>query len=187
MTRQTILILDFGSQYTQLIARRVRENKVFSRIIPYNTPAAEIAKLTPKGLILSGGPASVTDKKSPVPDKGIFKLGVPILGICYGMQVITEMLGGKVKHAKEREFGKVELFVDSNRDLFSHVPGNFTCWASHGDHVSKLPPGFSVSAHTMNAPTASISNTHREIYGVQFHPEVTHTEKGTQVLGNSLF
>ena len=110
MNRQTIVILDFGSQYTQLIARRVRENKVFSRIVPFNTPLKEIAALNPKGLILSGGPASVTDKKSPCPDKGIFKLGVPILGICYGMQVVTEMLGGKVKHTKDREFGNVSNF-----------------------------------------------------------------------------
>jgi len=187
MTRQTILILDFGSQYTQLIARRVRENKVFSKIIPFNTPAKEIAKLMPKGLILSGGPASVRDKLSPSPDKGIFKLGVPILGICYGMQVITEMLGGRVKHTKEREFGKVELFIDSNRDLFSHMPGNFTCWASHGDFVTKLPPGFIVSAHTMNTPIAAISNSKRKVFAVQFHPEVTHTERGSQILSNFLF
>jgi len=187
MTKQTILILDFGSQYTQLIARRVRENKVFSKIIPYNTPAKEIAALAPKGLILSGGPASVTEKKSPYPDKGIFKLGIPILGICYGMQVIAEMSEGKVKHTKEREYGKIELFIDDNRDLFSHVPGNFTCWASHGDFVSKLPPGFVVSAHTLNVPMAAISNKKRKIYGVQFHPEVTHTEKGNQILANFLF
>jgi len=187
MTRQTILILDFGSQYTQLIARRVRENKVFSKIIPYNTPAKEIAALAPKGLILSGGPASVIEKKSPYPDKGIFKLGIPILGICYGMQVIAEMSEGKVKHTKEREYGKIELFIDDNRDLFSHVPGNFTCWASHGDFVSKLPPGFIVSAHTLNVPMAAISNKKRKIYGVQFHPEVTHTEKGSQILANFLF
>lgn len=187
MTRQTILILDFGSQYTQLIARRVRENKVFSRIIPYNTPAKEIAAMSPKGLILSGGPASVISKKSPVPDKGIFKLGVPILGICYGMQAITEMLGGKVKHTTEREFGKVELFTDDNRDLFSHLPGNLTCWASHGDYVKKLPPGFHVSAHSLNTPIAAISNPRKKIFGVQFHPEVTHTEKGSQILSNFLF
>jgi GMP synthase (glutamine-hydrolysing) len=187
MTRQTILILDFGSQYTQLIARRVRENKVFSRIIPYNTPAKEIAKLLPKGLILSGGPASVTDKKSPHPDKGIFKLGVPILGICYGMQLITEMLGGRVKHTKEREYGKVELFIDSNRDLFSHIPGNFTCWASHGDYITKLPPSFIIAAHTMNTHIAAISHAKRKIFAVQFHPEVTHTERGNQILSNFLF
>jgi GMP synthase (glutamine-hydrolysing) len=187
MTRQTILILDFGSQYTQLIARRVRENKVFSKIIPYNTPAKEIAAMAPKGLILSGGPASVVDKKSPYPDKGIFKLGIPILGVCYGMQVISEILGGKVKHTRDREYGKIELFIDDNRDLFSHMPGNFTCWASHGDFVTKVPPGFHKSSHTMNTPIASISNPKRKIYGVQFHPEVTHTEKGNQILSNFLF
>jgi len=186
MTRQIILILDFGSQYTQLIARRVRENKVFSKIIPYNTPAKEIAALSPKGLILSGGPASATKKKSPYPDKAIFKLGIPILGICYGMQAITEMLGGKVKHTKEREFGKVELFIDDNRDLFSHMPGNFTCWASHSDYVTKLPPGFHTSAHTLNTPIAAISHRQRKIYGAQFHPEVTHTERGSQILSNFL-
>jgi GMP synthase (glutamine-hydrolysing) len=187
VTRQTILILDFGSQYTQLIARRVRENKVFSKIIPYNTPAKELAALSPKGLILSGSPASVTKKKSPEPDKGIFKLGVPILGICYGMQVIAEMLGGKVKHTKEREYGKAELFIDDNRDLFSHLPGNFTCWVSHGDYVKKAPGGFMVSAHTLNTPIAAIANKKRKIFAVQFHPEVTHTEKGNQIIGNFLF
>ena len=129
----------------------------------------------------------MTEKKSPYPDKGIFKLGIPILGICYGMQVIAEMSEGKVKHTKEREYGKIELFIDDNRDLFSHVPGNFTCWASHGDFVSKLPPGFVVSAHTLNVPMAAISNKKRKIYGVQFHPEVTHTEKGNQILANFLF
>jgi GMP synthase (glutamine-hydrolysing) len=187
MPRQTILILDFGSQYTQLIARRVRENKVFSKIIPYNTPAKEILSLQPKGLILSGGPASVTAKKSPHPDKGIFKLGIPVLGICYGMQVIAEMLGGKVKHAKEHEYGKAELFIDETRDLFSHLPGNFTCWESHGDAVRKLPPGFILSAHTLNTPIAAFANKKRKIYGVQFHPEVTHTERGLQILSNFLF
>ncbi len=187
MLRQTVIILDFGSQYTQLIARRVRENKVFSKIIPYNTSAKEIAAMNPKGIILSGGPASVTDKKSPVPDKGIFKLGIPILGICYGMQVIAEELAGKVKHTRAREYGKVELFIDDNRDLFSHVPGNFTCWASHGDFVTKIPAGFHVSAHTTNTPIAAISNPKRKIFAVQFHPEVTHTEKGNQILGNFLF
>ena len=187
MTRQTILILDFGSQYTQLIARRVRENKVFSKIIPYNTKAEEIASLSPKGLILSGSPASVVKKKGPYPDKDIFKLKIPILGICYGMQAITEMLGGRVKHTKVREYGKIELFADDNRDLFSHIAGNFTCWASHADYVTKLPPGFHISAHTTNTPIAAISNRQRKIYGVQFHPEVTHTEKGNEILSNFLF
>jgi len=185
--RQTVLILDFGSQYTQLIARRVRENKVFSKIVPFNISASEIAAMAPKGLILSGGPASVVEKKSPVPDKGIFKLGIPILGICYGMQVTAEILDGKVKHTKEREYGKAELFVDDNRDIFAHLPGNLTCWASHGDYVTRLPAGFHIAAHTMNTPMAAISNPKRKIYGVQFHPEVTHTEKGNQILSNFLF
>jgi GMP synthase (glutamine-hydrolysing) len=187
MSRQTILILVFGSQYTQLIARRVREHKVYSRIIPFNTPAKEIAAFSPKGLIFSGGPSSVTQTKSPVPDKQIFSLGLPILGICYGMQVTTEVLGGKVRHTKDREFGKTELFVDDNQDLLSHVPGNFTCWASHGDLVTKVPPGFSTIAHTMNAPIAAFAHKQRKIYGVQFHPEVTHTEKGNQIISNFLF
>ena len=187
VARQTILILDFGSQYTQLIARRVRENKVFSRIIPFNMPAEDILALGPKGLILSGGPASVTQKKSPYPDKGIFKLGIPILGICYGMQVSAEMLGGRVKHTKGREYGKIELFIDNNRDLFSHMSGNFTCWMSHGDFVIKLPAGFTTSAHTLNTPITAMSNARKKIFGVQFHPEVTHTEGGNQILSNFLF
>jgi GMP synthase (glutamine-hydrolysing) len=187
MTRQTILILDFGSQYTQLIARRVRECKVFSRIVPYKITAKEIASIAPRGLILSGGPASSIEKGSPYPDKNIFKLGIPILGICYGMQVITEMLGGKVRHTREREFGRTELFVDDNRDLFNHLPGNITCWASHGDYVKKVPPGFTVLAHTMNTPIAAIGNKKKKIYGVQFHPEVTHTERGNQIISNFLF
>jgi len=187
MTRHTVIILDFGSQYTQLVARRVRESRVFSTILPYNTAAKEIAALVPKGLILSGGPASVSDKKSPHPDKGIFKLGIPILGICYGMQAITEMLGGKVKHTTKREFGKTELFIDDNSDLFRHLPGNLTCWASHGDFIKKVPAGFRVTAHTMNAPIAAIANRRTKVYGVQFHPEVTHTEKGNQIISNFLF
>ena len=185
--QQTIVILDFGSQYTQLIARRVRASKVFSRIVPFNTPAKEIQALAPKGIILSGGPASAIEQKSPMPDPGILKLGVPILGICYGLQVLMEMLGGKVRHSKDREFGKVELFIDNNRELFSHLPGNFTCWASHADLVTKLAPGFKVTAHTMNTPIAAVANTQRKIYGVQFHPEVTHTEKGSQIINNFLF
>jgi GMP synthase (glutamine-hydrolysing) len=158
MSKELVVILDFGSQYTQLIARRVRENKVFSRIIPFTTPAKEIAALGPKGIILSGGPASVYSKNAPHPDKDIFKLGIPVLGICYGMQLIAQMNEGRTKDTKEREYGKAELFVDDNRDLFSNLPGNFTCWASHGDYVTKLPPGFEVLAHTLNSPMAAIGH-----------------------------
>lgn len=182
-----ILILDFGSQYTQLIARRVREMKVFSQIVPYNISATEIDKLAPKGLILSGGPASVYEKSSPDLAKNIFKLGIPILGICYGMQIISELLGGKVKFATEREFGSTELFIDSHKDLFNSLPSNLTCWMSHGDQIKKLPQGFVTIAHTLNTPIAAIANRHKKIYGVQFHPEVEHTQRGNQILNNFVF
>jgi len=185
--RQTIVILDFGSQYTQLIARRVRENKVFSTILPYNTTAEALKAMSPKGIILSGGPASVYEKKSPSPDKGIFKLGIPILGICYGMQAIAQSLGGSVKHNPNREYGKTEMFLDDTRDLFSQLPGNITCWMSHGDLVKKIPPGFVSIAHTLNTPITAMSNVAKKIYGVQFHPEVTHTLKGNQIITNFLF
>ncbi|MCM8781156.1 MAG: glutamine-hydrolyzing GMP synthase, partial [Candidatus Omnitrophica bacterium] len=150
MIRHTILILDFGSQYTQLIAKGVRENRVFSRIIPYNTSAKEIASFYPKGLILSGSPASVISKNCPLPDKKIFNLGIPILGICYGMQVVTHILGGKVAKAKGREYGKAELFIDNNKDLFNNLSTNLTCWMSHGDEITTPPPGFVRIAHTLN-------------------------------------
>ncbi|TAN62545.1 glutamine-hydrolyzing GMP synthase [bacterium] len=185
--REVVLILDFGSQYTQLIARRVRENRVYSRIVPYTISAAEISEIAPKGLILSGGPASVYEKKSPLPDAGILKLGIPVLGICYGMQAIAQLLGGKVKFTQDREFGKTELFIDDTSDLFNRMPGNLTCWMSHGDHIAKIPPGFKGIAHTLNTPNAAFKDTRRKIYGVQFHPEVAHTAKGNEILANFLF
>jgi GMP synthase (glutamine-hydrolysing) len=182
-----ILILDFGSQYTQLIARRIREMKVFSQIAPYNISASDVDKLSPKGIILSGGPASVYDKKSPELAKNIFKLGIPILGICYGMQLIAQLLAGKVKHTAEREYGSTELFIDNHKDLFNSLPSNLTCWMSHGDYIKKLPIGFVSIAHTLNTPFAAIANRHRKIFGVQFHPEVEHTQRGEQILNNFLF
>ena len=185
--KEVVLILDFGSQYTQLIARRVRENHVYSQLVAYDIKAKEIAELNPKGLILSGGPASVYEKKSPLPDKDIFKLGIPILGICYGMQAIAQLLGGKVKFAPEREFGKAELFVDDNSDLFYRLPGNLTSWMSHGDQITKLPPGFQSIAHTLNTKSAAIAQRRKKLYGVQFHPEVAHTPKGVEILANFLF
>jgi len=182
--KDLILILDFGSQYTQLIARRIRENKVFSRIVPYNITPEEILKMNPKGLILSGGPLSVYDEKAPQPNPDIFKMGMPILGICYGMQVICHMFGGKVRRSKEREFGQAELFIDSNKDLFSNLPTNLTCWMSHSDENTKLPKGFVGLAHTLNAPVAAIANRSKKIFGVQFHPEVVHSQRGSQILVN---
>ena len=183
-TKETILILDFGSQFTQLIARRIRESKVFSRIVPYNISIEAIKEMNPKGIILSGGPMSVYDKDAPMPDKEIFKLGFPILGVCYGMQVITHFFGGKVGKGKEREFGRAELFVDNNRDLFSNLPTNLTCWMSHGDEIQKAPPGFTTLAHTLSAPIAAFGNRSKNIYGVQFHPEVVHTQRGINILQN---
>jgi GMP synthase (glutamine-hydrolysing) len=185
--RDMILILDFGSQYTQLIARRIRENKVFSKIVPYNIPPEEITKLGPKGLVLSGGPLSVYDKNAPLPHPGVFKLGIPILGICYGMQAISHMFGGKVKKCNDREFGQAELFIDSNKDLFANLPTNLTCWMSHSDGITKLPQGFVSIAHTLNAPCAAIANRSKKIFGVQFHPEVAHTQRGTNILVNYMY
>ncbi len=181
-TKDVILILDFGSQYTQLIARRVRENKVYSRIVPYNISAEEIRNMNPKGLIFSGGPMSVYDKGAPFPNKEIFKLNLPILGVCYGMQLIAHMLGGTVKKTSEKEFGRAELFVDSPKGLFENLPANLTCWMSHGDEVKKLPLGFTKIAHTLNNPIAAIANRAKKIYAVQFHPEVAHTQRGAQIL-----
>ncbi len=185
--KDVILVLDFGSQYTQLIARRVRENKVYSRIVPYNITVEEVQEINPKAIIFSGGPLSVFDKESPMPQKGLLNLGIPTLGICYGMQVITYLLGGKVKSSKEREFGRAELFVDSNTDLFSNLPTNMTCWMSHGDEIKTLPKGFIKIAHTLNASVAACANRSKKIYGVQFHPEVVHTQRGTQILTNFMF
>ena len=187
MHKDIVLILDFGSQYTQLIARRIRESRVYSRIVPYNISIKEVKSINPKGIILSGGPASVGEKKSPKIDVKILKLGIPTLGICYGMQLIAQVFGGRVKHTKDREFGRAELFIDSHKDFFVNLPGNLSCWMSHGDYVSKLPKGFFAIAHTLNTQLAAFSNRQGTIFGVQFHPEVVHTSKGDQMMSNFLY
>jgi len=186
-TKETILVLDFGSQYTQLIARRIRESKVFSRIVPYNISIEQIKEINPKGIILSGGPMSIYDKGAPMPNKEIFKLNIPILGVCYGMQLIANLFEGKVSKGKDREFGRAELFIDSNKDLFVNLPTNLTCWMSHGDEIQKLPAGFVTLAHTLNASIAAFGNRTKNIYGVQFHPEVVHTQRGIQILQNFIY
>ncbi|MBI5150626.1 MAG: glutamine-hydrolyzing GMP synthase [Candidatus Omnitrophica bacterium] len=185
--KDIILVVDFGSQYTQLIARRIRESKVFSRIVPFTISPEEIREINPKGLILSGGPLSVYDRGAPALKKEIYGMGIPILGICYGMQLICSQTGGKVQGSKEREFGRAELFIDSSKDIFLNLPNNITCWMSHSDQISKLPPGFVCLAHTLNAPVAAVGNRAKKMYGVQFHPEVVHTQRGIQVLSNFLF
>ncbi len=183
-TKDVILVLDFGSQYTQLIARRIRENKVFSQIVPFNIGIEKIKEIAPKGIVFSGGPMSVYDKDAPQPDKEIFKLGIPILGVCYGMQVITQMFGGKVNKCKDREYGRAELFVDNNKDLFANLPTNLTCWMSHGDEIVQLPAGFEKMAHTLSNSCAAMAHRAKKIYAVQFHPEVVHSQRGTQILQN---
>ncbi len=180
----SIAVLDFGSQYSQLIARRIRENQVYSKIVPFNISPQELKKQKVKGIILSGGPASVYAPKAPLCDKGIFELGIPVLGICYGMQLIGHLLDGKVAKSARREFGRAELVVDDTCDLFCGLPDAITVWMSHGDKVEALPSGFAVMGHTDNAPIAALADHRRKIYGLQFHPEVAHTPLGNEVLKN---
>jgi GMP synthase (glutamine-hydrolysing) len=188
MTNETIVILDFGSQYTQLIARRVRELSVFSVVLPYHTPASKIRGLAPQGIILSGGPASVYAPKSPHPDKAIFSLGLPILGICYGTQLMGFHLGGKVAHSDKREYGRAELRVrDVTCPLFKNISATETVWMSHGDRVEKLPRGFTVVADSTNSPVAAMEDRKRHFYGIQFHPEVVHTPRGKEILANFVY
>ena len=184
---QAVLVLDFGSQYTQLIARRVRELGVYSEIHPFNYSLDNIQKLKPVGIILSGGPSSVYEEGAPKPDARIFELGVPILGICYGLQIFADKLGGKVNSAARREYGKAELFIDDSSDLFAGVSTSTSVWMSHGDSLSQLPSGFEPMAHSANAPICAIRNKAKKMYGVQFHPEVVHTPEGKKILGNFVF
>ena len=182
---EQIVILDFGSQYTQVIARRVREGNVYSTILRYDTPAKEIAALKPRGLILSGGPASVYAKDAPLPDKGIFKLGIPVLGICYGAQILAHFLGGKVEPGGKREFGKGTLTVrDASCPLFQGLPETLQVWNSHGDKLTRLPKGFVSVATTENSDYAAIENRAIHSYGLQFHPEVVHTPRGREIYSN---
>ena len=184
---QKILILDFGGQYTQLIARRVRENHVYSEVAPWSISASEIAARQPIGIILSGGPASVCDPDAPHCDPGIYDLGVPVLGICYGMQLTAHLLGGRVEKAKEREYGRVTVRMQETSGLLQGMSASSSCWMSHTWQVSQCPPGFHPIAETDNCPIAAMANDDKHIYGVQFHPEVTHTEEGKSLLRNFLY
>ncbi len=185
--KDTIVILDFGSQYTQLIARRIRELKVFSVILPCNASLSRIKKFNPKGVVLSGGPHSVYQKNAPSLKKGVLGLGVPILGICYGMQIMMKALGGRVKEAPRREYGRALMYIDNHKSLFFSLPAKIVSWMSHGDKVESIPPGFSILAHTANTAFAAVGDPKRKLYGVQFHPEVIHTDKGLQIVSNFLF
>jgi len=182
-----ILIIDFGSQFNQLIARRVRECKVYCQIVPPTIKLADIRKLNPEGIILSGGPASIYEKNSPKVHKGIFKLGIPILGICYGMQFMVAVLGGKVQKSKKREYGFAELKVKSAGQLFKSIGRTTQCWMSHGDSITQLPSGFKTTGYTANTPIAAAVDLKKKFYGLQFHPEVEHTPKGKAMLRSFLY
>ena len=182
-----VLVLDFGGQYTQLIARRIRELGVYSEIQPFNYSAKSIRERNPAGIILSGSPFSVFDDNAPKPSGEIFSLGVPILGICYGLQLIAHQFGGKVDPAARREYGKADLLIDGREDLFAGLNGSTSVWMSHGDALSELPPDFEPIAHTDNSPICAIRNPQKRIFGVQFHPEVVHTPDGKKILSNFIF
>lgn len=185
-----ILVLDFGSQYTQLIARRVREQHVYCEIHPFNVPLETVRELAPEGIILSGGPSSVYADGAPLPDAAILELGVPILGICYGMNVLNVLGGGTVARAVRREYGAARIVIDDASDLFADIAelvDNSTVWMSHGDRIESLAPGWKVIAHSANSPIAACSDVARRRWGIQFHPEVHHSEQGTVILRNFLF
>ena len=184
MPKEKITILDFGSQYSQLIARRLREIGVYSELIPYNTPIEQFADETLKGLILSGGPASVLDVDSPSISKRIFELGLPVFGVCYGMQLMAKLLGGTLVSSKRREYGHAKLYVDEPNEIFKGLPEEFVVWMSHGDNIEELPDGFICLAHTDSLPIAAITSPKDRLYGTQFHPEVAHTEHGIEILKN---
>ncbi len=179
-----IAVLDFGAQYSLLIARRVRECNVYCEVLPHDVSVDELKKRQVKGIILSGGPASVYEKDAPKPDKKLLESGIPILGICYGLQLMAKEAGGEVKQEKKREYGKADLFVDDKTNLFNGLPIHLQCWMSHGDTVVSLPKGFKQLAHTDNTQFAAIGNVAKKLYGVQFHPEVVHTPKGLEIIRN---
>jgi GMP synthase (glutamine-hydrolysing) len=185
-TRHGIVVLDFGGQYTQLIARRIREQQVFSAILPCSASIEEIRALEPAGIVLSGGPSSVYDATAPVCDPRVLQLDVPVLGICYGMHWLAHTLGGKVERAERREYGPAQLDIENGSKLFSNFPGQFKIWNSHGDHVVGLPEGFTVTGRTDNA-VGAVEHVGKRFYGLEFHPEVNHTERGTEILSNFVF
>jgi GMP synthase (glutamine-hydrolysing) len=183
---QTIAVLDFGSQLTQVIARRIRECQVYSKIYHYSTPAQKLREDNVVGIILSGGPMSVYSRKAPHPDRKIFELGVPMLGICYGVQLMGHFLGGDVEHSKAREYGHGVLTVQKPGKLFAGLPKKLRVWNSHGDKLTKLPPGFRAIGTTENSPYSAVEDAERQFYGIQFHPEVFHTERGVDMIRNFL-
>ena len=187
MKRETVVVLDFGGQYNQLIARRVRECNVYCEIYSYKTDIEKIKEIQPKGIIFTGGPNSVYLEDSPAYAEEIYKLGIPILGICYGSQLMMHQLGGKVEKAPVREYGKIEVHVNTDSALFQGVSPKTICWMSHNDYISKEAPGFEISARTNDCPVAAVENKEKKLYEVQYHPEVLHTQEGTKMLSNFVY
>ena len=178
-----IVVLDFGSQYSHLICRRIRDFSVYAELVPFDISLENLAKLNPKGIIFSGGPSSVYDSGAPIPDKKIFQLNVPILGICYGHQIIVNNFGGKIKRAN-KEYGSSVLTIDSNSDILNGIGDSVRAWMSHGDEAENVPDGFEIIGHTESSRSAAIANKQKTVFGIQFHPEVVHTEKGTEIMKN---
>ena len=187
MNKELILVLDFGGQYNQLIARRVRECNVYCEVHPYNMSLDKIKEMNPKGIIFTGGPNSVYGEDSPLCDKAIFELGIPVLGICYGSQLMSHILGGKVATAPVSEYGKTEVDVDVNSKIFKGVSEKTICWMSHTDYIEKAPEGFTITAHTPVCPVAAMECEAKNLYAVQFHPEVMHTQEGIKMLSNFVY
>jgi GMP synthase (glutamine-hydrolysing) len=187
LNRQIIVILDFGSQYSELIARRIREIEVYSEVLSYRTTVEQIIQLNPQGIILSGGPKSVYDSRAPQCNPEVFQLGIPILGICYGMQLMVQQLGGQVEKGKKGEYGKASLHIDNPIDLLTNVEEGTTMWMSHGDSCTQLPEGFEILAHTHNTPCAAIADNNKKLFGVQFHPEVVHSVGGIALIRNFVY
>ena len=183
-SQEKVIVIDFGGQYNQLVARRVRECNVYCEIYSYRTDIEQIKAMNPKGIILTGGPNSCYEPDSPTYTKELFELGIPVLGLCYGAQLMMHVLGGKVEKAPVREYGKTEVFVDTTSPLFGDVSEKTICWMSHFDYISKVAPGFSIAAHTADCPVAAAENREKKLFAIQFHPEVLHTQEGTRMLHN---
>lgn len=187
MKRETVIVIDFGGQYNQLVARRVRECNVYCEIYSYKTDIGKIKEMNPKGIILTGGPNSCYEEGAPTYPKELFELGIPVLGLCYGAQLMMYVLGGRVEKAPVREYGKTEVLVDNNSALFQGVAPKTICWMSHFDYISQIAPGFKISAYTADCPAAAAEKPEDNLYAIQFHPEVLHTQEGTKMISNFLY
>ncbi len=187
MSRETVIVIDFGGQYNQLVARRVRECNVYCEIYSYKTDLEKIREMNPKGIILTGGPNSCYEPGAATCSPELFEMGVPVLGLCYGAQLMMQVLGGKVEKAPVREYGKIEVMVDNHSALFQNVSPKTVCWMSHNDYIAKIAPGFGICAHTADCPVAAAENPDRKLYAIQFHPEVLHTVEGMKILSNFVY